>query len=231
MNKFQLTVIVGAVINLALALLFPPFDRYPLGRGMAAFDAFYPLMAAPPAGFINTGLLYIEIMAVAFNAALAWLMLQGSAEDPAQPRTRPQSVLQVLVFADLLLILLFPPFEARSLSSFGMNSFDGFGFALAGNIQQGIFLPLLFLELLLLALNAAACWLAFGMLSGGEADAGRIQAAAAPAAAPRSQPQSDGTGRQFGRAKSARRVKQDPAYAGPERRKLKDRRRNPQGPA
>jgi hypothetical protein len=229
MNKFQLTVMAGAVLNFALLLLFPPFDRFPLGRGTSTFDAFYPLFAAPPTGVINTGLLYIEIMVVSLNAALGWLMMQGVPENPVRPRVRWQSALQWLVIADLLLILLFPPFEVRPLSPLGMNSFDGFRFAPTGSVQQGIFLPLLFLELLLLAVNAAAFWLAFGMVSGGAGEIRPAQAAAslAPAPVTRPAPRSFGADGQYGRAKRDRRVNQNPGYSGPERRHNKERRRSP----
>jgi len=72
-NKFQLTVLIAAMANLALLLLFPPFDSQPLGRiGPANFDAFYPVFDWPARGTLNSGLLYLEIFSVLVSAALAW---------------------------------------------------------------------------------------------------------------------------------------------------------------
>src|SRR6059036_2531753 len=161
MNKFQLTVLIAALANLALMLIFPPFNGQSLLRaGPASFDAFYPAFDAPVTATLNSGLLYLEIFSVLVNAVLAWLLLQGAAQEPSRPRVRWQSVLQWLVIANLLLVLLFPPFETQP-----DRAFEGFRFALSGSVQRGIFLPFLFLELFLLALDAAALWLAFGFVA------------------------------------------------------------------
>src|SRR5574342_448682 len=175
MNKFQLTVLVAALANLGLVLLFPPYNSLPLGRaGPGNFDAFYPAFGSPPNGTVNTGLLYLEMFPVFANAVVAWLLLQDTRQEPYRPRVRWQSALQWLVIANLVLILLFPPFETQPLAArIGDRAFDGFRFALSGNVQRGIFLPLLYLELLLLALNAASLWLAFGLVArAGEAAEG-----------------------------------------------------------
>src|SRR5438309_8745788 len=159
MNKFQLTVLIAALANLALLLLFPPFNSQSLlHTGPASFDAFYPAFGAPANATLNSGLLYLEIFFVLVNAVLAWLLLHGAP--PSRPRVRWENVLQWLVIADLLLILLFPPFETQP-----DRAFEGFRFALSGSVQRGIFLPFLFLELFLLALDAAVLWLAFGVVA------------------------------------------------------------------
>src|SRR6267378_3741156 len=114
MNKFQLTVLIAALANLALLLLFPPFNSQSLWRaGPPSFDAFYPAFDAPVNATLNSGLLYLEIFFVLVNAVLAWVLLQGAPQEPSRPRVRWQSVLQWLVIANLLLILLFPPFETQ----------------------------------------------------------------------------------------------------------------------
>jgi len=108
MNKFQLTVLIAALANLALMFLFPPFNGQSLLRaGPASFDAFYPAFDAPANATLNSGLLYLEIFSVLVNAVLAWLLLQSAPQEPSRPRVRWQSVLQWLVIANLLLILLF----------------------------------------------------------------------------------------------------------------------------
>jgi hypothetical protein len=212
-NNFQLTVLIAALANLAMLLLFPPFDSQPLGlMGAATFDAFYPLFDWPVKGTINSGVLYLEVFAVLVNATLAWLLLQGTPQRPSVPRFRWQSVLQWLVVADLLLVLLFPPFETRPLEArLGERAFEGFAFVLSGSVQRGIFIPLLFMELLLLALNATALWLAFGLVDRG---ASRAESPGAPGP----------EGGQIGRSGVDRRQRRDPRYSGPERRRGIDRR-------
>lgn len=215
MNNFQLTVLIAALANLALLLLFPPFDSQPLGlMGAATFDAFYPVFDWPVKGTINSGLLYLEVFAVLVNATLAWLLLQGTPQRPVLPRFRWQSVLQWLVVANLLLVLLFPPFETLPLEArLGERAFEGFAFVLSGSVQRGIFIPLLFMELLLLALNTAAISLAFGLIDRGSA----ARAAESPGG-----PGSEG--RQIGRSGVDRRQRRDTGYTGPERRRGGDRR-------
>src|SRR5438093_10672244 len=161
MNKFQLTVLMPALANLALMLIFPPFNGQSLLRaGPASFDAFYPAFDEPVNATLNSGLLYLQIFSVLVNAVLAWLLLQSAPQEPSRPRVRWQSVLQSLVIANLLLILLFPPFETQP-----DRAFEGFRFALSGSVQRGIFLAFRFREWFLLALDAAALWLAFGFVS------------------------------------------------------------------
>jgi hypothetical protein len=214
-NNFQLTVLIAALANLAVLLLFPPFDSQPLGlMGAATFDAFYPVFDWPVRGTINSGLLYLEVFCVLVNVTLAWLLLQGTPQRPSLPRFRWQTVLQWLIVANLLIVLLFPPFETRPLEArLGQRAFDGFGFVLSGSVQRGIFIPLLFMELLLLALNATALWLAFGLI-----DRGREASGAESPGAP-------GPERgQIGRSGVDRRQRRDPHYKGPERRSGIDRR-------
>ena len=215
MNNFQLTVMIAALANLAVLLLFPPFNSQPLGlTGASTFDAFYPVFDWPVKGTINSGLLYLEIFAVLINATLAWLLLQGTPQRPTRPRFRWQIVLQWLVVADLLIALLFPPFETRPLEArLAERAFEGFGFVLSGSVQRGIFIPLLFMELLLLALNATALWLAFGLVDRGS-EASGAESPGAPGQA----------GGQIGRSGVDRRQRRDAGYAGPERRRGIDRR-------
>jgi hypothetical protein len=223
-NKFQLTVLIAALANLALLLFFPPYNSLPLGRtGPGSFDAFYPAFGAPPGGTVNTGLLYLEMFPVFVNAVLAWLLLQDTPHPPYRPRMRWSSVVQWLVIANLALILLFPPFETQPLAArMGDRAFEGFKFALSGNVQLGIFLPLLYLELLLLALNAASLWLVFGLVARGEADA---DPAVAPAPLPEASAAPAVQKGQVGRSGRDRRVHEDPDYGGPERRRGGERRR------
>jgi len=222
MNKFQLTVLIAALANLALLLLFPPFNSQSLLRaGPASFDAFYPAFNAPANATLNSGLLYLEIFFVLVNAVLAWLLLQGAPQEPSRPRVRWQSVLQWLVIANLLLILLFPPFETQP-----DHAFEGFRFALSGSVQRGIFLPFLFLELFLLALDSAVVWLAFGVVarSDGASDA---EFAADPESFAEASAAPGPDRSQIGRSDRDRRQGRDRHFDGPERRRGIERRKRP----
>jgi hypothetical protein len=222
MNKFQLTILIAALANLALLLLFPPFNSQSLLRtGPASFDAFYPAFDAPANATLNSGLLYLEIFSVLVNAVVAWLLLQGASQQPSRPRVRWQSVLQWLVIANLLLILLFPPFETQP-----DRAFEGFRFALSGSVQRGIFLPFLFLELFLLALDAAVLWLAFGLVARGD-EANSAESPAVPGSfAAASAARAPGTS-QIGRSDRDRRQGRDPHFDGPDRRRGIERRKRP----
>ena len=220
MNKFQLTVLIGALANLALMLMFPPFNSQSLWRaGPASFNAFYPAFDAPVNATLNSGLLYLEIFFVLINAVLAWVLLQGAPQEPSRPRVRWQSVLQWLVIANLLLILLFPPFETQP-----DRAFEGFRFALSGSVQRGIFLPFLFLELFLLALDAAVLWLAFGVVARWEgADGAELSGEPESYSEANAAPGPDR--HQIGRSDRDRRHGPDPHFGGPERRSGAERRK------
>ena len=220
MNKFQLTVLIAALENLALMLLFPPFNNQSLLRtGPASFDAFYPAFDAPFTATLNSGLLYLEIFCVLVNAVLAWLLLQGAAQEPSRPRVRWQSVLQWLVIANLLLILLFPPFETQP-----DRAFEGFRFALSGSVQRGIFLPFLFLELFLLALDSAVLWLVFGLVARSD-EASDTQFVTEPESLAGANSEPGPERHQIGRSDRDRRQRLDPRFSGPERRSGTERRK------
>jgi hypothetical protein len=219
MNKFQLTVLIAALANLALMLIFPPFNSQSLFRvGPASFDAFYPAFDAPVSATLNSGLLYLEIFFVLVNAVLAWVLLQGAPQQPSRPRVRWQNVLQWLIIANLLVILLFPPFETQP-----DRAFEGFRFALSGSVQRGIFLPFLFLELFLLALDAAALWLAFGFVARWDEADGAQSAVPESIAEADAAPDPDRS--EIGRSDRDRRQGEDPHFGGPERRRGIERRK------
>ena len=159
MNRFQKIVLAGALANVVVLALFPPYDVESLTRGTAAFDAFYPVFAAPPNGVVNANLLYFGLFAVFANAALAWLLL-ASGKD-VRPRFDPGNLVVLMAFANLMIVFLFPPYETVPVSGrFGGGSFDGFYFALGGTVRRTIFLPLLYIEVMYVLINACAFWLA-----------------------------------------------------------------------
>jgi hypothetical protein len=157
MNRYQKIVLAGAFANAVVLMLFPPFEVESLTRPTPAFEAFYPLFAAPPGRVINGNLLYLSLFAVVANAGLAWLALLGGSE--GRPRLTPRTLVMVLGFIDLLLVFLFPPYETAGV---GGGTFDGFAFALADTARRRIFVPLLYIEVIYVLINICAFWLALG---------------------------------------------------------------------
>ena len=161
MNRYQKIVLAGAFANAVLLMLFPPFEVESLARGAPVFDAFYPIFAAPPYRVIAGNLLYFVLFAVICNAGIAWLALTGGKEN--RPRFTPRNLIMVMGFVNLLVVFLFPPYEAVPLAGgMGGASFDGFAFALAESARRRIFVPLLYIEVLYVLINACAFWLALG---------------------------------------------------------------------
>ncbi len=223
MNKFQLSALIGGFANALLMVLFPPYDRTALGRIEPRFDAFHFVLQPPAGQTINAGVLALELLAVALVVILALFFLRGSRGDPAYPPRRPRSVVFSLAAVLLTLILIFPPFETMPLSRIGAATFYGFDIAFGGGVQRGIFVPMLFLELLLLGINFAVFWLLFDVMDRNNrraADARPLERRSARPAAPLDAAHPH----PIGRSGEERRSHRDPAYQGPERRRGRERR-------
>jgi hypothetical protein len=160
MNHPQKFLIAAAAANIALMLAFLPYDAISLTRGSASFDAFYFVLDPQYNKQINSNLLYLEIMWVLVNTAAGWLLLREGGAGPMRLSGRSG----VLAFAavNLVLLLTFVPFENyTSLQRNVLPAFDGFYFVFGDKSRRGIYVPLLFLEIFLLAINSAVLWLAF----------------------------------------------------------------------
>src|SRR6266850_248963 len=129
-----------------------------------------------------------------------------------------QLTVLLAALANLALILVFPPFETQP-----DRAFEGFRFALSGSVQRGVFLPFLFLELFLLALDAAALWLAFGFVARWDEADGAESAVPESIAEAGAAPDPDRS--QIGRSDRDRRQGEDPHFGGPERRRGIERRK------
>ena len=166
MNKFQRLIMVATVMNILLILLFPPFSSQPLAKGMpAGLQGFYPVFMQFGKLPIHTGLLTMELMFVAINALLAWLLLNGRSNEGNMPDFGFAKGILLVAAANLLLILAFPPYEsARSLIRGEVGVFEGFYFVFGANYRRIIFTPLLYLEALLIAINALALYLLFSII-------------------------------------------------------------------
>jgi hypothetical protein len=160
-NRFQKLVLALAAANAIVIALFPPYDVQSMLKGTPVFDAFHPIFAPPPNGLINANLLYISLFGVFGNAALVWLLL-ASGKD-GRPRFDTGNLVVILAIANLMLVFLFPPFETPPVAGRfgGGGGFDGFQFALGGSGERRtIFIPLLYIEVIFVLLNACVAWLA-----------------------------------------------------------------------
>src|SRR5467141_4861047 len=131
-----------------------------------------------------------------------------------------QLTVLIAALANLALLLLFPPFETQP-----DRAFEGFRFALSGSVQRGIFLPFLFLELFLLALDAAVLWLVFGLVARSDGADGAEFAGPESFAEASAAPGPDRS--QIGRSDRDRRQGGDRRFDGPERRRGIERRKRP----
>jgi hypothetical protein len=170
MNRYQKAVATIAAINILLLLLFPPFLDNPIQRGvLPSFEGFYLLFMAPAGRTIDQPLLTIEILFVAINALVAWLVLNKCSDNG--PRLSEIAVTRNLLLfgvVNFALIFLFPPFEpyASLIRMIRQEGFDGFYFAFGDKRQREIFAPLLYLEVIFVTINLLATWLVFGLLRG-----------------------------------------------------------------
>lgn len=72
---------------------------------------------------------------------------------------RQQLIAISIAAANLLLLLLFPPYDYVGLKHGNVPTFDGFYFALAGHANRVVNINFLTLEVIVLLVNAAIAWL------------------------------------------------------------------------
>ena len=165
MNNRQRIALLVAVANLVLVLLFPPYDYVSLQRGnIPTFDGFYFAFGSHPNRIVNANFLALEIIVVLINACIGLLLLRNP---PARTRQRPggnvrQRVVLALVALNLVLVLLFPPFELfTAITKAALPTFEGFYFVFADNSQRQLVAPILYIEVALIIINGCLLWLVF----------------------------------------------------------------------
>lgn len=163
MNRHQAIALCIAAANLALALAFPPYDYLSLARGnVPTFGGFHFFGAAPANALLNSDFLTLEIFVVLINAGIAWLLLRDAPTRTGRRISRGQRAVLWLVAINLVLILLFPPFENYyAITRAALPSFDGFYFLFGENAQRQIVATLLYIEVALVLANGGLLWLLF----------------------------------------------------------------------
>jgi hypothetical protein len=162
-NRHQRVAVKIAAVNLLLVLLFPPFDQHSVVSALApAFAGFYFFLYPPPFGEINVSVLTVEVMVVVVNAGIAWLLLRDRAPSAAKPGRRIQNAVVVATGANLILMLLFPPFTTvYALPEAMPPSFEGFQFILNLGPNHAIATAMLYMEVIFILVNGGLFWLSF----------------------------------------------------------------------
>ena len=160
MNKYQAVTILVAAINVLLMLLFPPYDYLSPHNNVPNFDGFSLRFGEHPNRVMNHGFLSIEIFTVLVNAAIAWVLLGERVR--LRRRLDRQNLVLLGVALNLLLALLFPPFQDHyTVSAALLPTFDGFYFVFGDNSRRVVVATILWLEAIFILVNGAILWLLF----------------------------------------------------------------------
>ena len=165
MNTAQRIALFVAVVNLALPMIFPPYDYLSLQRGnIPTFDGFYFAFGSHQNRVMNANFLALELIVVAINAGIALLLLRDpplrASRNPGG--NRRQRIVLGLVAVNLVLILLFPPFEYFSaITKAALPTFEGFYFLFGDNSQRQLITAILYIEVALVVINGGLLWLLF----------------------------------------------------------------------
>lgn len=238
MNKYQRIVVIMMAINVALMLLFPPFLDAPLARSsLPSFEGYYPIVSGLGFRRIHNGLLTMQVLFVVINGLIAWLLLDRRTRHGDLPEFAYARAIGLFVAGNLALIFMFPPFESySSLLRYEAPAFDGFYFVAGDKRHRNFFIPLLYMEIILIVINALVAWLLFNTVRRADLAAREKIIEMAQSLAPEQVAELTRTLNEkylpvappdhphLG-AGPDRRKRFDPRYRGPERRKNPDRRK------
>ena len=161
MNKYQTTLVIAAAVNLVLMLLFPPYDYVGYSNyDVPTFAGFLFLFDDHVNRRINLNFLAIELTTVLINAAIAWMLLRDKVR--LRRRMDRQYLVLIGVILNLLLALLFPPFQDHYTASEALvPSFDGFYFIFGDNTSRVLIANMLWVEVMFILINGIVLWLLF----------------------------------------------------------------------
>jgi heme/copper-type cytochrome/quinol oxidase subunit 2 len=178
-NRNQKIALAIAAANLALLLLFPPFDQHSIANSrVPVFAGFNFVFAALPRSQINSSVLVLEVIVLLVNAAVAWLLLRDR-QTGAPPRRRIafQNAVLIITAANLVLMLLFPPFESVfAVTNAALPNFEGFYFIFSQQPNHTIVTTVLYIEVIFILINGGLFWLIFKERRPGQLTSEQIQA-------------------------------------------------------
>ncbi len=155
--------IAFAIFNLAIVLLFPPFDDYSItNRGIAIFYGFVFILNGNERLQINQSMLYLEVMVILINFGIFWLLTNTGNRRRITMRIGLRNTSMIVIALNLIAILLFPPFEyVSSMTHAVIPTFDGFYFIFSHPRYQVIVTPILYIEVFLVLINGGLMLLLF----------------------------------------------------------------------
>jgi len=164
MNKRQKIALWFGAANLAVLLLFPPIDSFSYTDTKAlVFAGFHYVFMLSANEVINGDVLFLEVVVLLVNVAVAWLLLRENIKIiDTKRRINFQNAILLTIAVNLLVILLFPPFEYfYAITSAILPTFQGFYFIFLAGPMLAIVSPLLYLEVIFVLLNGALLWFLF----------------------------------------------------------------------
>jgi len=162
-GKQKITLWVG-LFNCIFLLLFPPFDS--ISRASSdtlVFAGFNFVFAYDVNEVINTDVLFLEMVVLLVNVGVVWLLFRDEVKAVKKGRFNIQNAILVGVALNLMLILLFPPFEDVVVFSGSGNvpTFQGFHFIFSSGHMLSIITSVLYEEVVFVIFNGAILWLFF----------------------------------------------------------------------
>ena len=163
MTKSQKILLVLMALNLIAIMLFPPFDDYSVtNNDIAIFGGFRFAFGQPDNALVNVSLLYLEVAIVLVNAGILWLLTLENRSRKAAGEFNFRKATLILISVNLLLIMLFPPFEYISnMTRATIPTFEGFYFIFTAPPYRVIVTPILYLETMFVLVNGGLLLLAF----------------------------------------------------------------------
>ena len=163
MNRNQTLALVIAGTNIIVMLMFPPVDVYAVAQfQIPVFGGFEFILDRSPHSVVNADVLFLEIFVVLINAGVAWLLLRTRQTGVTTPKFSLQGATLVVMGINLVLILLFPPFESvYSVTRAIIPSFEGFYCIFLSHPHHVIVTIILYIETIFVLINGALFWLLF----------------------------------------------------------------------
>ena len=163
MNRNQAIALAIAAANVVFIMLFPPFDVYTIANAqLPVFGGFDFYFNRNQYMVVNTSVLFLEFFVVLINAGIAWLLLHTKKVEVTQRRISLQNATLIVVAVNLMVIILFPPFESiYAITKAALPTFEGFYLIFARHPNHVIVTTILYLEVFFVLINGALFWLIF----------------------------------------------------------------------